>query len=155
MVLLSYMSPANTPLNDSPYIWIWGLHYWRAEYYFNISTLFSQVSLTLAIVILSCVICIIINANKLRRGEFVRLAGALIVSLAVLILVVAFVWAVVAHTLLYYEVVDNYTLEDGIEVEVRYTIQFWDYNLPSFGFLGLILGAIIILYGGIIEVSRK
>ncbi len=155
IVLLSYLFPANSPVIDTPYIWIWGLSYWKTEFYFSLKTIFSQISVVLSIIILGCVSVIIITSNKLRKGEPFKSSGAILITLAVSIIVVVIYWAIIAHVMLEYLVENRYTVEDGIEVTTRYTINFWDYNNPGFGLVGLIIGAIVILYGGIMEASSK
>ena len=155
IVLFSYMLPANEPLIDTPYIWIWGLYYWRSEYYIGTNTLFTQISMALSLVILSCIIVIMITSAKLRKGEPFKTSGAILICLAVSIIVVVFFWAMIAHVMLEYLVEETYTDDYGVEATVRYTIYFWQYNAPGFGLVGLIIGAIVILFGGIVAASSK
>jgi hypothetical protein len=155
IVLFSCMLPVNEPLIDTPYIWIWGLYYWRSEYYIGTNTLFTQISMVLSIFILSCVIVIIITSNKLRKGGPFKTSGAILICLAVSIIVAVFFWAMIAHVMLKYLVEDKYTDDYGVEATVRYTIHFWAYNMPGFGLVGLIIGAIVILFGGIVAASNK
>jgi hypothetical protein len=148
IIIIAFLTPAAISSETGEIFWIWGFRMKKSIKIVNNIPAFN-LSIICSSVILICTILSIVFAIKYRKSK--KDIGSAWIIFGIIIILTTIIWSFVINILLRTEVE---TQSEWGSTTTKY-IYFWETHYVGFGIIGLIIGGILMVTAGIMNLYHS
>ncbi|MFX1314434.1 MAG: hypothetical protein ACFE9T_01090 [Promethearchaeota archaeon] len=153
-ILIAIFTPFAVPYGDSTiskesqsFVWIWGLYYLDAESFCLLRFLLINLYFTAIIAIFAIIILISAINLKNKKISLGKFGEQLFICNVIQIISMANLTVFIEYSYLFLP-----NLQKIMDIE---TAEFWYYRLPGFGYYGIFIPLMLLLYISVLVMYRK